>query len=140
MIPGALAGICLLITSIFLIYSREIVMGVIPILFVLIAVSAMAYEPWSIKRKLRKSPFKGQEVEVSITDESFDFSSSLATISLKWRVFTKVVCFKDGILLFQGLHIFSWIPYACLRTGSNQQLEELVRKHVPPNKVEQAAS
>ncbi len=113
-------------------------MGIIPILFVTVAVTAIAYEPWSIKRQLRKSPFKGEEIEVSITDESFDLRSSLAITSLKWGIFTKVVRFEDGVLLFQSPHVFFWMPYSGLRTGTSQQLEELVRKHVPANKfVEQ---
>lgn len=140
-IPGAIAGVCLMISSCFLIYSREIVMGIIPILFVMVAVTAMAYEPWSIKRALRKSPFKGDEIDVSFTDNSFDLRSSLAITSLKWGIFTKVVRFEDGLLLFQSPHVFFWIPYSGLRTGSSQQLEELVRKHIPVNKfVEQVVA
>ena len=134
MIPGALAGLCLIITSIFLLYSREIVMGIIPILFVSVAVMAMAYEPWSIKRQLRKSPFKGEEIEVSVSEESVDLSSSLAKTSLKWGIFTKVVRFEDGFLLFQSAHVFFWMPYSGLRAGNIQQLEELVRRHIPEHK------
>jgi len=133
-IPGALAGLCLTITSIFLIHSREIVMGIIPILFVSIAVIAMVYERWSLKRQIRKLPFKGDEIEVRVSDESFDLSSSLAKTSLKWGVFTKVVHFEDGILLFESPRAYFWMPYSGLRAGNIQQLEELLRKHIPEQK------
>lgn len=131
MIPGVLAGLCLMGTSIYLLCSREIVMGMIPILFVAIAAIGMACEPGSIKRRMRKSPLMGETFEVNISEESFDLSSSLARTSLKWDLFTKVVHFKDGLLLFQNPSGFIWLPYSGLRTGNIQQLEELVQRHVP---------
>jgi hypothetical protein len=140
-IPGMIAIFCLTLTSAFLVYLGEITMAATPLLFMIFAIVVMKYEPWSMKRQLRKSPFNGQEIVVIITDDSFQIKSTLATSSFTWELFTKVVVFKDGILFFQGPINCFWMPYSGLLDGNREQLQSFIRTHLPVNTiVEQIAS
>ena len=134
-VPGVIAVVFLMLASIFLIYSGEAGMGITPILFMAVAVSALMYEPWSIKRQMRKSPFNDQKIELKFSEESFEAISPIAKSSLKWRLFTKVAHFSDAVLLFQGPQEFNWIPYDTLIAGSADQLEDLLRRKITEHQI-----
>src|SRR5688572_9933697 len=69
---------------------------------------------WLACRTFRKSPYRDDELTIEFTDAGFHAYSSKQDMALQWSVFTRMVEFRDGFLLFQGPTFYNWIPLSSL--------------------------
>jgi len=91
---------------------------------------------WLARRSFSKSPYRDQDVTIEFTDQSFHSRSPKEDCKLQWSVFTKVVHFRDGFLLFQGPRSCSWIPLASLGNPAQAvELDALLRAKITEHKV-----
>ena len=86
---------------------------------------------WSIRMRLRKSPFHDDEVSVTLTSEGLRTIGKASLSEAQWSTFTKVRRFPDGLLLFRGPHLFNWLPDEAAKEQSMVRIaEELAKTHV----------
>lgn len=91
---------------------------------------------WLSRCRFKSSPFAGEELQVEISEEGFRATGPKQDAKLTWALFTKVVHFGDGFLLFHGNHSFNWIPARLLKDpGQIEQLELLLRAKVSKHKI-----
>jgi hypothetical protein len=69
-----------------------------------------AIDPWLVRRRFRKSPYHDDDILLTISDEGVTVIGRTSESRLKWASFTKARRFSDGLLLFQGPHLFNWLP------------------------------
>lgn len=86
---------------------------------------------WMFIRRLRKSPFYLDEVEIVLSLEGFISTETKSRVEFKWGVFTDAVRFPDGFLLLVGQHQFYWLPHSALASGSASEVEALLRHALP---------
>lgn len=65
---------------------------------------------WHAGRLWRESSLRDETLLVSFSGEGLHFRSSKHESRLQWSLFTKVVQFKDGFLLFESTSSFYWLP------------------------------
>lgn len=93
---------------------------------------------WWVRRRFQKSPYanEDEDLRVEISDEGFQAKSPKQDTKLTWAVFTKVVHFQDGFLLFQGPHFFNWIPVRLLKdAGQVELLGQLSKARVSKHQI-----
>jgi hypothetical protein len=84
-----------------------------------------------LRWRFRKSPYRDDDLELTLSDEGVFIKGNTAEMRLSWSVFTKARRFEDGLLLFQGPHLFNWLPdTAAVEPTTPGALLELVRRHV----------
>ncbi|HEX6396427.1 MAG TPA: hypothetical protein VFZ95_03310 [Steroidobacteraceae bacterium] len=85
----------------------------------------------AMRYRFRKSPFGNEDVTVGFDHEGVHVKGSLQDTRLTWAVYTRARRFKDGMLLFQGPQLFSWMPDAgAADSTSVANLRELARSRV----------
>jgi hypothetical protein len=100
--------------------------GIIGIMFL-----AWPVDAWVIRRRFRKSPFHNEEISYQLADSGVHVIGKQQDVRLAWSVFTKCRRFRDGLLLFQGPHLFTWLPDVAVASGSTvSETAELVRTYV----------
>ena len=91
---------------------------------------------WLARRSFKKSPYRDEHLTIELTDQGFHALSEKQDVKLSWSVFTKVVQFNDGFLLFQGPKWFNWIPVSSLSDSSQAaELESLLRSKIREYRV-----
>ena len=91
----------------------------------------MRYLEWVTRRNFAKSPRANQDYLFEIDEDGFRATSHDEDAHLHWPVFTKVVEFADGYLIYQGPQVFNWIPLTSLEDPSQAAaLGDLLRKHI----------
>lgn len=79
----------------------------------------------------RKSPFTNEDVAVEFNADGAHIRGTVQDSRLAWAVYTKARRFADGMLLFQGPSLYSWMPdSAATDSTSVTALRELVRANV----------
>ncbi|HEY2343942.1 MAG TPA: YcxB family protein [Chthoniobacteraceae bacterium] len=56
--------------------------------------------------------------------------SDKSASQISWDAYTSAQRLKDGFLLFQGPHLFNWLPFAAIVEGSVEDAESLLRDNV----------
>lgn len=93
-------------------------------------------DDWWVRRALRKSPYADEVLRVEMDETSYRVTSPKQDVKLQWSVFTRVVHFPDGVLIFQGPRVFNWIPVTALVAPADRAgLETLVRSKIRPHQV-----
>jgi hypothetical protein len=89
------------------------------------------------RKALRSSPYRDEVLTIELTEDDFHTCSSLEETKTQWSVFTKVVHFKDGFLLFRGPKLVNWIPFSSVVCDSSQisVLESLLRSKIQNHKI-----
>lgn len=85
---------------------------------------------WRLKRRFRKSPYKDDDLVITLTADGVHALGSKSDSKLTWAVFTKACQFGDGFLLFQGPGLYNWLPTSALVDGSTSEVESLIRDNV----------
>ena len=67
-----------------------------------------------------------------LSDDGMSSSGKRGEGRLDWSGFSRARRFADGLLLFQGPHLFHWFPdSACTHAGTAvREVGDLVRRHV----------
>jgi len=97
---------------------------------VILLFSGHLIDLWIFKRRLRRSPFRNEEVVITLAEEGVHGVSQKSDATLSWSAFTKACRFRDGFLLFQGPESFSWLPTPNLAKESQDELESLIRDKI----------
>jgi hypothetical protein len=85
-----------------------------------------------IRHQFRKSPYCGSDVTIQMDNDGFRASQDQGNVDLRWNAFTKARRLKNGILLFQGPHVYNWLPDNALEDiGALEEAEKLIRANVP---------
>jgi hypothetical protein len=84
---------------------------------------AQRVDNWWAKRAFRSTPHLDEELTLEFSGDGYHAWSVLQDTRLQWSIFTKVIHFEDGVLIFQGPTIFHWIPFSAIAEGS--QMEDL---------------
>jgi hypothetical protein len=75
-------------------------------------------DAWILRRRFRKSPFHDEVNVFSLSEEGSHVVGPNSEVRAGWPLFTKARRFKDGLLLFQGPHLFIWLPDDAARDAS----------------------
>jgi uncharacterized protein YhhL (DUF1145 family) len=104
------------------------------LLFIAIVIAFMHFghriEYLIIRRRLRKTPHFNENIEIALSESGYHSFSSKAEARAKWSIFTKVVAFRDGLLLFQGPRLYHWLPTAKILEGAVENLVDLVKTNI----------
>src|SRR5215470_11711898 len=102
--------------------------------FVLLVVALIFSSPLDralSRRRIRKIPTLNDDWVIRLSDDGMSSSSKRGEGRLDWSGFSRARRFADGLLLFQGPHLFHWFPdSACTQPGLPSELGDLVRRHV----------
>ncbi|RTZ59256.1 MAG: hypothetical protein DSZ32_05560 [Gammaproteobacteria bacterium] len=83
------------------------------------------------KNRFKKSPYCHDKIKITLTDRGMEASGTNSQISVDWPMFTKARRFDDGFLLFQGPHLFNWLPDEKAESAASVKTAlELVRENV----------
>jgi FlaA1/EpsC-like NDP-sugar epimerase len=85
---------------------------------------------WLIKRRFRKSPYRNDEVVITLTDEGVHTVDSKSETKWAWSACTKALRCPDGFLLYQGPGVFNWLPDTALIEGAIAEVESLLEANV----------
>jgi hypothetical protein len=98
--------------------------------FVLLLAFAARLDNWLVHRRFRKSPYYDDDMVVRLSDDGVFLRGRAAETRLEWSIITKARRFADGLLLFQGPHLFNWLPDAASDPASCLEAEALVKDRV----------
>jgi hypothetical protein len=88
-------------------------------------------DSWLLRQRFRKSPYYNDDISLSLTEEGLHGIGRTSEMRLGWALFTKARRFNDGLLLFQGPHVFHWLPDSAASSLSDlAEAERLAQVHV----------
>ncbi len=90
---------------------------------------------WLFKRRFRKSPYRNENIIITLTADGFHAVGLKSNSKLTWAAFTKARRFRDGFLLFQGPGLFNWLPDAALAAGAAAEVAYLIEANVKDYKI-----
>lgn len=85
---------------------------------------------WLIQKNFKKSPYRNDRVHVCLSEKGVIGNGAKSQTRLDWAAFTAARRFADGVLLFQGPNLFSWLPFEQMVSGGISELDELVRANI----------
>ena len=92
---------------------------------------AWPIDSWVLRRRFRRSPYHNDQITYRVSAEGMHVSGRDHEMRMDWNVFTKARRFRDGLLLFQGPHLFTWLPDSSIAAGaSSAAVNELIRNRV----------
>ena len=104
--------------------------------WIILIFAAHLVDYWLARRAFVKSPFRNQLLTIEFTEDGFHALSPIEDTKLQWCVFTEVVHFPDGVLLFKGPKVFNWIPFSSISDAQQiQELENLLREKVAKHRI-----
>ncbi len=102
----------------------------VPVFFLLLLVLGSRIDNFFLKRRLKKSPFYGDEIIIDISDSGVAVSTPRSQAALQWSVFTTARRLGAGFLVFTGPTAFDWWPDAALAGGTLNEVERLLRANI----------
>ncbi|MBI4746934.1 MAG: YcxB family protein [Acidobacteria bacterium] len=85
-----------------------------------------------IRWRFVSSPYRNDRLTIEFSEDGFHGWSEIQNSTLHWGVFSKVVQFKDGFLLFQGPNLCNWIPITSLANPNQvSELLDLLKRKIP---------
>jgi len=103
-------------------------------LFVVLLVAALIfYTPLNravFRRRIRKIPTLNDDWVMRLSDDGMSSSGKRGEGRLDWSGFSRARRFADGLLLFQGPHLFHWFPDSACTHPALSDVGDLVRRHV----------
>ena len=91
---------------------------------------------WPLQKLLlrytfRQSPFRNEDVAADFTTDGVHIKGAVQDTRLTWQAYTSARRLKDGMLLFQGPSLYSWMPdSAASDSTAVAALRDLARTHV----------
>ena len=84
-----------------------------------------------LRRRFKKSPYYNDQLIITISDQGLEAIGKSSSVRMEWNIFTKARRFNDGMLLFQGPHVFNWLPnVAAVEPTTVQAANELIKANV----------
>ncbi len=88
-------------------------------------------DAWIIRRRFRKSPFHNDEIDFSMSESGSHVVGRNSEVRIGWATFTRARRFQDGLLLFHGPGVFSWLPdAAAIEAAAVENAQQLARTHI----------
>jgi hypothetical protein len=87
-------------------------------IFLLLLIQGPRIDYFFLKRRLRKSPFYGDEL------------TPRSQTTLRWSAFTRARRFPSGFLLFTGPTVFHWWPDSARTQGTAEDVTCILRQNV----------
>lgn len=129
-IPGLFGLLFILPITVLLFRWREYGMAIPLTGFFFVVIFSGAWESWTLRRKIRNSPFNNDELTFTLTEDAFGIASDRGEANLNWTAFTEVMHFDDGFLLFQGPLNFNWLPLSAFTQGTAKEMDNLLRQKI----------
>ena len=83
------------------------------------------------RRRIRKIATLNDDWVIRLSDDGMSSSSKRSEGRLDWSGFSRARRLADGLLLFQGPHLFHWLPdSARTQLALPSEVGDLVRRHV----------
>jgi hypothetical protein len=82
------------------------------------------------RRRIRKIPTLNDDWVMRLSDDGVSSRSKRSEGRLDWSGFSRARRFADGLLLFQGPHLFHWFPDSACTHPALSDVSDLVRRHV----------
>ena len=92
-----------------------------------VLVASPRIDYWLAKRRWRKSPSRGEKVHMSLGPGGVHSIGRTHDSQLAWTAFSQAVSLPDGMLLYQGPHLFQWLPDSALIAGTREEVEAILR-------------
>lgn len=100
------------------------------VVFLLLLVQGPRLDYMLLKRRLRKSPFYEDEINILVSEEGMSFETPRSQTSLKWSAFTSATRVAHGFLAFTDPKSAHWLPDSALTSGAPADVEFLFRKNI----------
>ena len=114
----------------FCIYIKFYSIAAIFAFFIALLLAGPRFDYWLMKRRLRKSPFYNQMMQIEVSTEGVVIKSDISEVKLSWQVFTQYVSNKKGFLLQSGKSDDFWWPNASITEGTLLEVEALIKQYV----------
>jgi len=132
------AGVVVWIALVALIFFSKGALADLPsiglFLFLLVGATLIFSTPLNsavARRRIRKIPTLNDDWILRLSDEGMTSSGKRGEGRLDWTGFSRARRFADGLLLFQGPHLFHWFPdSACTPPARPSEVGDLVRRHI----------
>jgi hypothetical protein len=124
------AGLLIAILAAGAFYADALTIGAVLVAFMVLLFAAPTIDAWIIRRRFRKSPFYDDDIVSRLTDQGLEVSGRDSEVRIGWPIYTKCRRFADGLLLFQGPHLFNWLPNDATDRASIPEAERLAKEHV----------
>jgi hypothetical protein len=119
-----------------LFWQGRFLLGLFISAWIVLLLFAHLLDYWLTRKAFLKSPFRDELLTIEFTESGFHATSPIQDTKLQWCVFTEVVHFQDGFLLFQGPRIFNWIPFSTISDVQQiRELEKLLRAKVEKHRI-----
>ncbi len=107
-----------------------VLISLVLVVFLLLLVQGPRLDYMLLKRRLRKSPFYGDEINIIVSEEGMSFETPRSKTSLKWSAFTYARRGAHGFLAFTDPKAAHWLPDSSLTSGVPAEVELLLRKNI----------
>jgi hypothetical protein len=85
---------------------------------------------WILRKRFRKSPYYNDEIVLTLSDDGIHAVGKQSEIRFGWPIVAKVRRFSDGLMVFQGPHIYHWLPNHATDAAGVAHAERLLKLHV----------
>lgn len=107
-----------------------LLIGLVLVVFLLLLLQGPRLDCMLLKRRLRKSPFYGDEVNIFASVDGVCFETPRSKSLLNWSAFSRVRRVASGFLLFTDPKVCHWLPDSGLVSGTSPEVESLLRKNI----------
>ncbi|MBX3729836.1 MAG: YcxB family protein [Candidatus Sumerlaeia bacterium] len=130
-------GLCVVMGTVMLLMREwETALFFLVLVLILVSMLLLQIEEWVIRRQFRKSPFRDEDLTIEITEECYRGRSATQDARFQWPLFTRVVHFRDGFLLYQGPSLYYWLPSSVFEGEADiAELEALLRAKIANHRV-----
>lgn len=110
--------------------ATMLLVSLVPALFIVLLLMGPRLDYLVLKRRLKKSPFYGEEVQFAVADAGVSVNTPKSQSSLSWSAFTAAKRVSSGYLLFSGPTVFHWLPDEALTGGSVADVQRLLQHNI----------
>ena len=101
----------LVLAALFFLLINGVMVGFVVLLAALVILRfSPKLETIYVRTRFAKSPYRNSDVVFTLSDSGVHVVGEYEESRLGWQLFTKARRFNDGLLLFQGPRMFSWLP------------------------------
>lgn len=105
--------------------------AIVPGVFLVLLFLGPRIDYFVLKRRLRKSPFYGEELKIVLSQDGVIVDTAKSQTSLKWSAYSRARRLATGFLIFTEPTVFQWLPDSALAQGSLTDVTDLLRRSIP---------
>jgi hypothetical protein len=104
--------------------------ALVPAGFLALLLAGPRLDYFLFKRRLRKSPYYGSEMLISVSEDGIASKTPLSQGAVAWPAMTRATRLSDGFLLESGPGVLYWWPDSALVAGSISDVTRLLRANI----------